>query len=179
VQHIEDMIENISKVLLSTSAITNDPTNGQPNLLYYKPILEDLASESFHPAGTAAREGIDDSIKLRSLSDKEWDELSSVGTLKVDRLVFRRGKATLLERSRGTLDDLADTLRTQQYYVKINGVATQLGDRERNKKLATERAEAAISYLVERGIDGERIRAAPPSLADEPSVTFTLGQLPY
>ena len=35
-QHIEDMIGNITRVLLRTSAISGDPTGGRPNLLYYE-----------------------------------------------------------------------------------------------------------------------------------------------
>jgi outer membrane protein OmpA-like peptidoglycan-associated protein len=176
--HIEDMIENISRVLISTSGMAKDPTNGSPNLLYYKSILEQLASENFHPAG-AGGENFDDSIKLRQLTAKEWRELSSVGTLKVEKLIFRRGRAALAERSRGTLDDLADTLRTQRYYLKVSGVATRQGDLDLNKQLAADRAAAAVDYLVAKGIDSNRIEAAEPSLGDQPSVTFTLGQLPY
>lgn len=176
--HIEDMIENITRVLISTGGMASDPTNGQPNLLYYKAILEQLAADNFHPAGSSG-ESIDDSIQLRALSDKEWSKLTSVGTLKVDRLVFRRGKATLLERSRGTLDDLADTLRTQRYYLKVRGVATRQGNLELNKQLAGDRSKAALDYLVEQGIDASRMRADEPSLGAEPTVTFTLGQLPY
>ena len=176
--HIEDMIENITRVLISTGGMASDPTNGQPNLLYYKSILESLSQDNFHPAGSAGAT-FDDSIQLRALSDKEWTELTSVGTLKVDRLVFRRGKATLLDRSRGTLNDLADTLRTQRYYLKVRGIATRQGNLEMNKQLAGDRSQAALDYLVEQGIDKTRMRADEPRLGAEPTVTFTLGQLPY
>ena len=160
-----------------TSAIKSDPTGGQPNLLYYDSIMQDLSDENFHPAGMGS--DADDSMKLRPLSDQEWSNLTPIGTLRVPQLVFARGTSTLLERSRNTLDDLADTLRTQQYYLQIRGVATRKGNQELNKSLAASRAEAAAEYLISHGIDANRIRASEPKLDNVPSVTFTLGQLPY
>lgn len=177
VQHIEDMIENISNVLLATSAINADPTGGKPNLLYYDSILRELEGERFHPAGTG--QDVDDSIQLQALTDQEWKNLAPIGTLKVPQLVFARGTAKLLEGSRNTLKDLADTLRTQRYYVRIQGGATRKGNLELNKKLASERARAAADDLIHQGIGVERIQTTEPILSDVPSVTFTLGQLPY
>ena len=95
VQHIEDMIENISQVLVATSAIPIDPTGGKPNLLYYDAILRDLSDEQFHPAGYG--EEVDDALELRALSDREWEQLAPIGTLRVQQLVFARGTAKLLE----------------------------------------------------------------------------------
>lgn len=175
-QHIEDMIERITKVLLATDAMSSDPTGGKPNLLYYRSILDDLKGENFHPEGTGA---IDDSLQLRALTDQEWRNLDKVGTMNVDELVFRRGTAKLERRSQNTLDELADALRTQQFYVEIAGVALRRGNQDLNKKLAASRAQAALEYLVQKGIDADRIRAAEPSLGASPSVNFKLGQLPY
>jgi outer membrane protein OmpA-like peptidoglycan-associated protein len=171
------MIENISNVLLATSAINADPTGGKPNLLYYDSILRELEGEQFHPAGTG--QDVDDSIQLQALTDQEWKNLAPIGTLKVPQLVFARGTAKLLEGSRNTLKDLADTLRTQRYYVRIQGSATRKGNLELNKKLASERARAAADDLIHQGIGVERIQTTEPILSDVPSVTFTLGQLPY
>ena len=179
IQHIEDMIENISNVLMSTGAMKTDPTEGRPNLLYYDSILRDLQSDQFHPSGSATNDGVDDSIQLRGLSEREWNELTTVGTLKVPELVFARGGAKLLGGSKTTLNELADTLRTQRYYVKIRGVATKQGDKELNKALAGSRAQAAMQYLNEKGIATERLKATEPQLGNIPSVTFTLGQMPY
>lgn len=177
VQHIEDMIENITSVLVATSAISADPTSGQPNLLYYDAILRDLEGEKFHPAGQGQE--IDDSIQLRALTEREWDNLAPVGTLRVPQLVFARGTSKLLEGSRNTLQDLANTLQTQQYYVKITGVATRRGDLDLNQKLAAERAQAAADNLISQGVAAERIQTTQPELGDVPSVTFSLGQVPY
>ena len=177
-QHIEDIISNISDVLVSTSAISADPTGGRPNLLYYDQLLRELKEEDFHPGAVA--EGIrDDTIRLRALSDAEWESLTPVGTLNVPTLVFARGTAKLLERSRHVLDDLAQTLETSQYYVLIRGNATRQGDLEANKRLAATRAQAAAEYLASRGIAEARIRSVGVEPSGETSVTFMLGQLPY
>ncbi len=179
IQHIEDMIENISNVLLSTRAMKSDPTEGRPNLLYYDSILRDLQADQFHPSGSATHDGIDDSIQLRGLSDKEWNELTTVGTLKVPELVFPIQSAKLLGSSKTTLNELADTLRTQRYYVKIRGSAKREGEQELNKGWAAKRAQAAMQYLTEKGIATERLRVTEPRLGDGSLVTFTLGQMPY
>ena len=176
VQHIEDMIENISEVLVATSAIDADPTEGKPNLLYYDSILRELATEKFHPAGVGEVNG---AIQLRELTDRDWESLTPVGTLKVPTLVFSRNSSKLLASSRNILDDLADTLSTSQYYVKIRGNATRAGDLDLNKKLAAARAQAAADYLVEQRIDRHRIRAVGAEPSEASSVTFMLGQIPY
>ena len=180
VQHIEDMIDKITNVLMATGAMSTDPTQGQPNLLYYDAILRKLHDSQFHPSGQLSHEGLDDSIDLPTLSDRQWNELTNVGTLRVPQLVFARGKAQLVGSSRATLDKLANDLKTQRYYVKIQGIATRRGSNlELNKELASKRSQAAVDYLVQKGIRESRIRAMEPKLDDVPSVTFTLGQMPY
>lgn len=179
VEHIEDMIGKISKVLIATGAMNSDPTGGKPNLLFYDKVLQNLYDEQFHPSGQMSSDGLDDTIKLRALNDQEWNAITTVGTLRVPRLVFAPSKAVLLSSSRATLEELANTLRTQRYYLKIRGVATRQGSREKNLSLAEQRAQAAFDDLKDKGIAPERMRAMEPTLGDVPSVQFTLGQLPY
>lgn len=176
VQHIEDMVENITEVLTKTSAIPRDPTNGQPADLFHKALLEELEGENFHPAGLHE---IDGQISFRELTDAQWKELTPVGTLRVPELAFARSSSRLLSSSLDILDDLAKTLQTSQYYVRIHGNAKRAGDLELNKSLAAERAQAATDYLIERGIDPRRIRSLGAEPSDASSVTFMLGQLPY
>lgn len=177
-QHIEDMIANCSNVLLTTKAIASDPTNGKFNLLYYKNILANLASRNFHPEiGEVAK---NETVKLKSLTEKEWQELRLIGTLEVPTLIFARGSATLTEPSKKVLDELKRKLDTFPfYYLSIKGHALPTGDVEVNKILATSRAKAAETYLVEIGVENQRIRSLGAEVGESSSVMFTFGEVPY
>lgn len=179
-QHLEDVIDNITQVLLTTGAITRDPTEGLPNVLYFDGILRDLQASQFHP-GLDEETVRDDTLVLPELSAGQWERLVEVGTLQVPRLVFARGSYRLTGPSERVLDDLGQKLKTwPQYYVLIRGNASTQGDNfDANKELAQNRAKAAERYLVEQGaIDANRVRAvAKPS--GSTSVSFLLGQPPY
>lgn len=176
-QHIEDIIANITKVLLKTKGITSDPTKGKPNVLYYPGILEAMQKSGFHPGVERVR---DDKVILAALTDQQWKSLEPVGTLEIPSLVFARGTARLLDSSESTLDDLVKTLNTTpQYYLLIKGDATRRGDLEANKALALARAQAAADYLTTKGIDKNRLKAIAVEPTGRTSVDFVLGQLPY
>ncbi|MFV1964192.1 MAG: phosphate ABC transporter substrate-binding/OmpA family protein [Pirellulaceae bacterium] len=172
--HIEDMIGNITDVLVSTGGIQRDPTDGNPGLLFYASVLDEL--RDFHPGSEPedVRE-----IELPALSDAEWDQLSTVGTARVPPLVFARGTDRLTGHSRVLLDELANRLATTRFYVVIRGNASRRGDLEQNKVLAEKRAKAAERHLIDRGVPSHRIRAVGVEPSGSTSVTFMLGQLPY
>jgi len=178
-QHLEDMITNITDVLRNSGAIASDPTGGRPHLLYYGKVLEELQASQFHPGLTP--EAIrDDTIRLPALSDAQWQQLVPVGTLDVPPLIFARGTATLTEASLATLDDLVSKLESwPQYYLLVRGNAAPRGDAEANRALAEARAQTVREHLQGRGIDAGRIQArgAPPD--GDSSVTFVLGQPPF
>ena len=178
VQHIEKMIENITDVLISTGAIASDPTNGRPNLLYYDAVLKSLYDRNFHPAGRAE---IDDSIRLPKLSESEWNNLSW-GTLKDQKIDFQRGQPDLNLAGRDQLDKLIERLKTNRFYIQIQGGATNRGDRATNLDFAAKRARNVADYLTQNGVDANRIQTTEPKLFDAgtvPAVTFRLGQLQF
>ncbi len=178
-QHVEDMIANITGVLVRTKAIGRDPTGGRPNLLYYDKVLRRLDDAAFHP-GLDVEKIRDDAVKLPTLTEAQWEKLVPVGTLEVPPLVFARGTSQLTEPSRKVLDDVIQTLKNwPQYYVLVRGHAATEGDPEANKALAEARAKAAEQYLAEGGIDPVRIRAVGVAPSGRTSVTFVLGQPPY
>lgn len=174
-QHIEDMIINITKVLKSTNAISDDITNNRPNLLYYDQLLKEMHTGSFHPGKETVRE---DSKNFVELSDDEWKKLVKVGTLEVPPLVFARGTSNMTASSEAGLEQLVKTLQSfPQYYVTVTGNASTKGNMDANKKLALSRAKAVEKHLVEHGVNKNRIKAtgSEPS-GTNTSVTFTLKQ---
>lgn len=177
VQHIEDIIVNITRVLVKTGGISKDPTDNKPNLLYHSEILAEIDKANFHPGVEDVK---NDLAELPALTEGQWKNLQPVGKLEIRQLVFGRGTDALTEESKQTLDELTETLKTfPQYYVIIKGNASMQGDVEANKALAVSRAKSAEKYLAEKGIHKNRIRAIGVDPSGSTSVDFILGQLPY
>lgn len=179
-QHVEDMILNITKVLLATGGIQHDPTAGQPNLLYYDKALIALKDTNFHP-GFSPESIRKDNDDLPVLSDKQWDSLITVGTLDVPQILFARGTSNITDQSKITLDELIQKLKSwRSYYVVVRGDASLTGDIEANKLLALDRSKAVQQYLLDNGVGKSRVRAvAVEQPTGSTSVIFQMGYTPY
>jgi flagellar motor protein MotB len=177
-QHIEEICRNITSVLVKTGAIPADPTNGKPNLWYYDGIIKKLFDSSWHPG--FGSEDIRQQQNLAALSEEEWTSLKSVGTLSVPRLVFARGTAKLTEASETTLQELSEQLKSfPQYYLTVQGNAASDGNLEANLKLATDRANVSSQWLIDHGVDKNRIRAESAKPNGSTTVLFILSEQPY
>ncbi|WP_257453309.1 OmpA family protein [Archangium lipolyticum] len=73
-------------------------------------------------------------------------------------VLFRSGSADLLPAARRRLDEVADALMKAQNPLVIEGHTDSQGPTEVNEELSYQRAEAVRDYLVDRGVDSERIR---------------------
>ncbi|MDH5716266.1 MAG: OmpA family protein [Spirochaetia bacterium] len=99
--------------------------------------------------------------------------LSSIGKFETDILVlvterglkvrlsnveFEFGKADLKEKSKDLLDRLATILdRYPKYKIRVEGHSDDIGKEEYNLSLSEKRAKSVMDYLIEEGIDTERI----------------------
>ncbi len=176
--HIENILERISKVLKATGALDREPADGKWNRLYFDRPMKQLMSKNFYPG--VQSEAIREESVLKELTEKQWAELASVGTLNVPELVFSRGSSTLTDRSQLILRELAERLQAwPQYYLMIRGNASNLGDVEANKELAAKRALGALQYLESAGIPKQRMRTNPGDITGETRVTFSVGEIPY
>lgn len=194
-QHVEDMIANITDVLVTTDALNSNPIAGRATTLFYDQIVRDLYAQEFHPGkrlnviagagpGTNELDAARGTGSLRKLSDAEWDRLIPVGELLVPPIAFARGTARLNVQSQRELQVLAKRMQSLPgYYLTVVGNARAEGDAEANLKLANDRAAAAAQALGENGLHPNRIRAvaAPPTSANgaAQSVSFIVGQVPY
>ncbi|MBT3223431.1 MAG: OmpA family protein, partial [Proteobacteria bacterium] len=122
--------------------------------------------------------------ELRGLTNAEWDQLTPVGSMQVKAISFGRGTARLNINSQRELDALVRRLHSlPHFYLTVKGHTRAEGDADANRKLAEERAQAAMDYLVTKGVKPIRLR----SVATEPvgtggafqSVSFVLAQQPY
>ncbi|MEZ5359164.1 MAG: OmpA family protein [Candidatus Zixiibacteriota bacterium] len=73
---------------------------------------------------------------------------------------YASGSFDLDDISKIVVDSLAETLRAYpDTKININGFTDSQGSRDFNKDLSLKRAEAVRQYLIESGIDGERMTA--------------------
>ena len=176
--HIENILDRISKVLVSTGAMNREPVDGKWNRLYFDRPMKQIMSRNFYPG--VQSEAIREELALKDLTEKQWLELISVGTLSVPELVFSRGSSNLTDRSQLILKELAERLQAwPQYYLMIRGDASNLGEVQVNEALAAKRAQGALQYLESAGIPKQRMRTIPGAITGETRVTFGVGEIPY
>lgn len=155
---LEDVIRNVTEVLLRTGGLQSIPTGGAPEQLYYARLLAAMREGNFRPgeAGLSGRTG-----DLPELSDEEWKKLVRTGNMRVPPVNFARGTARLNVQSRRDLAALARTLDSFPWcYLHITGYTRAEGNLEANRKLAQERAEAALNELHSNGVNRARMRAS-------------------
>jgi ABC-type nitrate/sulfonate/bicarbonate transport system substrate-binding protein len=194
-QHIEDIITNITGVLVKTGAVPADPMGGKPNTIYYDKVLRDLKARDFHPGkkldiikGVGPEPDdlgtIQEAAALPALTDEQWGRLAPVGELRIAPVSFGRGTAQINIQSQRDLDELAKRLASfPQYYVVVTGNVRAEGDVEANRQLARDRADAVAKTLVGLKLHPNRIRsiAAEPSEkgTSAQSVSFLVGTVPF
>lgn len=198
--HLEDMIENITEVLLKTGCVDSDPLEGRRTTLFYDSILKELKNSGFHPgsfdtSGPETNDTPGDTSKgngetirsdatLPALDEAGWKALAPVGNLRIIPISFGRGGSAINISSKRILDALAKNLKTWPgYYLTLTGRTRDQGDPEANLKLALERAEGVRSFLLASGVNPDRLRVLTEADSgrggDYQSVTFTVGQVPY
>lgn len=193
-RYLEDIITDISDVLVKTEALSRDPVAGQAHTFFYDQVLRKLQAERFHPGRKInilkdidlgkETDQLRGEAELPPLSDREWEQLVAVGTMQIEPISFGRGKATISRASRRSLLALAKKVKAwPEYYLLVTGHARAEGDAEANRRLATQRAEHVVEFLVQQGIGKNRTRArtAEPSTRGgaAQSVSFTVGRIPY
>ena len=178
VPEVEDMIDRVKRVLVETKAFPNGSTEIDGTKLFTERVLRLLSESGFHPG--VSTEEVRGGATLPVLTDAQWDKLTSVGTLSSPPLVFARGRAQLTDASQLVLDELVDKLSSwPTYYVKVVGNAGSVGDAEVNRRLAGQRAAAAVEYLQGKGVPAQRMKAVTGASSGEMSVNFVFGQMPY
>lgn len=78
-----------------------------------------------------------------------------------EKVFFQTGSAVIDERSYGLLDAVAEVLGEHPELLKLSveGHTDADGDDASNKELSQARAQAVLDYLVEKGVEAERLEA--------------------
>lgn len=74
-------------------------------------------------------------------------------------LEFEFNKAVILDSSFVYLDELADVLKKTNWNLKLSGYTDNVGSESSNLKLSQNRANSVKNYLVNKGIDPNKIEA--------------------
>jgi outer membrane protein OmpA-like peptidoglycan-associated protein len=90
-------------------------------------------------------------------------ELSTAALQNLERISknvkFRTGSSNLLARSRDQLEQVVDLLRQYtDYSLSISGYTDNRGRASTNLRLSRERAKACYDYILEKGIDPDRLQ---------------------
>lgn len=77
------------------------------------------------------------------------------------KVKFRSGRSSLLTASKETLDEVVELMKNYpNYELTISGYTDDRGRASSNLKLSESRAKACFEYIVEKGIDPDRMTSA-------------------
>lgn len=203
-EKLETMVGKIMQVLVKTRSLATDPLSGKYEELFFDGILRALHHDKFHPgvlnaggtnglddifvdAAPVVEEKVREEVALNPLSEDNWNNLAPVAAMKIEPIAFARGTARISQGSQRALAEIASKLKSfPQYYLRVVGHTRKEGDPAANKRLATQRAEAAEKALKNHGIAEHRIRAIASTRTstrmqggEAQSVTFELLGKPY
>lgn len=102
---------------------------------------------------------------IENPKEAKKDDIVGVSTnpgnssFKLDKVYFELGESNILSESHEQLDNLAKYMReNQKVKIQIEGHTDNQGDAKANKKLSLERAFNVREYLIQKGIDGKRMK---------------------
>jgi len=189
---LEDVIDNIARILTTTGAMDKNPFEGRGHELFYGGSLRTLYQADFHPGRPAGSGGggslRDEELRqvdaLEPLSAVEWAQLTTIGNMRIPSIGFRRAGSKLTIQGERDVKKLIRHLRAwPTYYIKVVGHARAEGDPAANRALALQRAQVVADRIVRGGISENRVRAngaAPKGTGGGmQSVSFVLGMRPY
>lgn len=79
--------------------------------------------------------------------------------IRLEKLIFAQGKATITEESYGELNELVSMLQSNRdMIIQLEGHTDFRGNARENMKLSQRRVEAVKEYLVSKGVNKKRIR---------------------
>ncbi len=107
---------------------------------------------------------VDDGIEVRRETnplDAEDDVIKVGVPIILEGITFATGKADITQESEGTLQQALRTLRTYpEIEIEISGHTDDVGSNSSNQRLSQMRAESVMKWLVNNGINANRLTAA-------------------
>lgn len=164
-----DTIEATIRILNDSGVESGNPLPGRdPYRLLNSRFISELHTEGLSAGqfGTAnnnyvGQMGQGSQREFSVLDAKGWDALREVGTLKVRPIVFQSGRSVLSFEAKEELDNAAAALQHYpNFRVVIKGHTGTVGDKDANKRLSQERADAVKQYLtIAHDVEENRVRS--------------------
>lgn len=124
--------------------VPDEPRQNIKLTLRYKPIEPAVASASASANAEASTSA----------------EPAAAPSFRLEEVNFESGSAELLPESRERLDGVVEYMTHKKAVrIEIAGHTDNVGAAKKNKALSLKRAQAVRAYLIEQGIDGDRIEA--------------------
>ena len=125
------------------------------NLLTRGPYWVDLEAPGYFFANDAIQFGKDEQLLTRNYTLKKMDAGVKIV---IENILFNTGKATLKPSSFEELDKFAKLLiKNPKVCIEVSGHTDNVGAASYNKKLSKNRALTVKNYLVNHGVEEERI----------------------
>lgn len=169
-EYLIDVIDSSLNILKDTGVLTANPIPDEnPYLITQSTFIEKLYESKVGTLPVA--HATDSSNSFPKLSEDEWENLKSVGTLKVRKIKFSRSSGQLSLEAKRMLDKAAqDLAHYPNFRILIKGHTGLNGTAAANKALSQDRADAVSRYLsITHGIAENRMFAQGVG-SDEPLV---------
>jgi len=148
----KDVLNNIEPFFIITDETGFYSTPLRKNLTYF---IKAQKVKYFVDAATITTVGLDVSTNL--VRDFHLARIPS-GEIEIKGIYYDYDKWDLRTESKVTLDSLVWFLNlNDNIVIALNSHTDERGDREYNIELSQKRAQSVVDYLIEKGIDPERI----------------------
>ncbi|MFA5934446.1 MAG: OmpA family protein [Candidatus Paceibacterota bacterium] len=168
-QGLVDTIESTVSILIESGDFKENPLPDKDpyriiNSSFVSSIYKDGVKTGFaslETGATGAVVGIGLDRPFKQLTDAQWDRLRSVGSIRVDPIMFQSGLADLTISEKEKLDLAVSRLKHYPTFrIKVSGHTSSSGDPEANVELSQARADSVARYLmITYSVDQNRIRS--------------------
>lgn len=133
------------------------PASGSDSVSHIEPVESTLRASLRHKA---------DSVMAGAQAGQLSHEPFIIDKLTL-RFNFEFNSTDLDEQSMKYLDDLSEALKENPHmHVKLTGHTDNIGSASFNQRLSVYRANVVRNYLIDRGVDGEKIQADGKGLSE-------------
>ena len=169
-QGLIDTIQSTVEILVESGDFKEDPLpDKDPYRIVNSSFIQQIYNAGIRNgfaalggnAGSTAELGDRLSRPFKPLTDAQWGKLRTVGSLKMEPILFQSGIADLEVSEKEKLDGMVSRLKHwTAYRILVEGHTSFLGDADANLALSQERADAVVRYLtITYAIDANRIRS--------------------
>lgn len=167
---IVDAIDSSLKILVSNNDFKSNPLiDGDPYTIINSSFIENLYGGGTQNTGDTAGADISLTRRFSKLDERQWNELTVVGSLRIRPVTFRSGTSAIDENGQEQIREIVASIKHYpNFRILVKGHSGLRGDPAANRELSRVRAEAVKRYFeINYGIDPNRIKITGAG-SDEP-----------